>query len=153
MSESALQAREDERRQSGHGTLAAGTPQQRASFVRCSSQTPHVASPQSRHLPSRGLRASQHRRNTTGLRENFDPRARWRNAVSAARVLSRFGNHNGANKHKDKPVVSSDNEDDDGGGGSTSRRATPKTDDNSYRRRHRTIAYRGAGWQDSWRQG
>ena len=66
----------------------------------------------------------------TGLRENFDPRARWRNAISAAGVLSRFGNHNGANNHKDKPVVSSDDEDDDGGGGSTSRRAMPKTDSN-----------------------
>jgi hypothetical protein len=91
-----------------------------------------------------------HRRNTTCLRENFDPRARWRNAISAARVLSRFGNHKGANKHKDKTVVSSDNEDDDGGGGSTSQRATPKTDNNSCRRCHRTIAYyRAAGWQDS----
>ena len=77
MSESALQAREDETRQSGHGY--SGTPQRRASFVRCSSQTPHVTSPQSRHLPTRGLRASQHRRNTTSLRENFDPRVRWRN--------------------------------------------------------------------------
>ncbi len=66
----------------------------------------------------------------TGLRENFDPRARRRNAISAARVLSRFGNHKGTNKHKDKPVVSSDDEDDDGGDGSTSQRATPKTDNN-----------------------
>ena len=64
----------------------------------------------------------------SSLRENFDPRARWRNAISAARVLSRFGNHKGANNHKDKSVDSSDDEDDDGGGGSTSWRATPKTD-------------------------
>jgi len=35
-----------------------GTPQQRASFEPCSAQTPHVASPQSRCLPTRGLRAS-----------------------------------------------------------------------------------------------
>jgi hypothetical protein len=151
MSESALQAREDETRQSGHGY--SGTPQQRASLVRCSSQTPHVASLQSRHLPTRGLRVSQPRQNTIGLSENFDPRARWRNAISAAWVLSRFGNRKGANKHKDKSVVSSDNEGGDGGGGSTSRRATPKTDNSSCRRRHRTIAYRAAGWQDSWRQG
>jgi len=93
----------------------------------------------------------------SGLRENFDSRARWRNAISAARVLSRFGNHKGANNHKDKSVVSSDDEDDDGGGGSTSRRATPKqtiTDrNNSCRRRRRTIVYRGAGWRDSWRRG
>jgi calcium/calmodulin-dependent protein kinase I len=67
----------------------------------------------------------------SGLRENFDPRARWCNAIrAAARVLSRFGNHKGANNHKDKSVVSSDHEDDDGGGGSTSWRATPKTDNN-----------------------
>ncbi len=110
--------------------LDSGLPQQRASFVRCSSQTPHVASPQSRHLPTRGLRASQHRQNTTGLSENLDPRARWRNVISAARVLSRFENHEGANNHKDKPVDSSDDEDDNRGGGSTSRRATPKTDNN-----------------------
>jgi hypothetical protein len=41
-------------------TLSSGTPQQRASFARCSSQTPHVASLQRRHLPTRDLRASQH---------------------------------------------------------------------------------------------
>ena len=91
----------------------------------------------------------------SGLGETFDSpsRARWRNAISAARVLTRFGNHKGTNNHKDKSVVSSDNEGGDGGGGSTSRRATPKTDNSSCRRRHRTFAYRGAGWQDSWRQG
>jgi len=43
-------------------------------------------------------------------------RARWRNAISAARVLTRFGNHKGANNHKDKSVVSSDDEEDDEGG-------------------------------------
>jgi len=91
--------------------------------------------------------------NLSGLRENIDPRARWRNAISAARVLSRFGNHKGANNHKDKSVVSSDDEDDDGGGGSTSWRAMPNTDyNNSCRRRRRTIAYRIVGWQGSWRR-
>jgi hypothetical protein len=85
--------------------------------------------------------------NLSGLRENFDPRAPWRNAISAARVLSRFGNHKGANNHKDKSVVSSDDEDDDGGG-STSCHAMPNTDyNNSCRRRRRTIAYRIVGWQ------
>jgi hypothetical protein len=38
------------------------------------------------------------------------------------------------NKHKDKPVVSSDNEDNDGGGGSTSQHAMPKTDNNKQQR-------------------
>jgi hypothetical protein len=86
--------------------------------------------------------------NLSGLRENFDPRARWRNAISAARVLSRFGNHKSANNHKDKSVVSSDDEDDDGGGGSTSCHAMPNTDyNNSCRHRRRTIAYRIVGWQ------
>jgi len=85
-------------------TLGSGTPQQRASFARCSSQTPHVTSPQSRHLPTRDLRVSWHQQNTTGLRENFDPRACWRNAIIAARVLSQFGNHKGASNHKDKPI-------------------------------------------------
>ncbi|KAF8502686.1 kinase-like domain-containing protein, partial [Russula emetica] len=37
----------------------------------------------------------------SGLRENFDPRARWRNAIGAARVLSRFSNSkNGAGANK-----------------------------------------------------
>src|SRR6266851_2000458 len=63
----------------------------------------------------------------SGLRENFDLRACWRNTISAAPVLSQFANHKGANNHKDKPVVSSDDEDDDGGGRSTSWRATPDT--------------------------
>jgi len=90
----------------------------------------------------------------SGLGETFDSpsRARWRNAISAARVLTRFGNHKGANNHKDKSVVSSDDEEDDGDG-LTSWRATPYTDNDSCRRRRRTIAYRGAGWQDSWLQG
>jgi calcium/calmodulin-dependent protein kinase I len=91
--------------------------------------------------PSRRLTAEQvltHSRVTSfaaptehdlsGLRESFDPCARWRNTISTARVLSRFVNQQGANNHKDKPVVSSDDDDDDGGGGSTSWRATQKTD-------------------------
>jgi len=49
-----------------------------------------------------------------GLRENFDPRARWRNAIGAARAMSRFAKSNGANNHKkDELVLSSDDEDDD----------------------------------------
>jgi calcium/calmodulin-dependent protein kinase I len=68
----------------------------------------------------------------SGLRENFDPRACWRDAISTAQVLSRFGNHKGGNSHKDKSVVSSNDEDDDddGGSGSTLWRVTPKTDNN-----------------------
>ena len=64
----------------------------------------------------------------SGLRENFDPRARWRSAISTARALSRFANHKGANHNNDKLAISSDEEDDGGGGGSTSWRATPGSD-------------------------
>ena len=37
-----------------------------------------------------------------GLRENFDPRARWRNAIGAARAMSRFVRGNGANNNNTK---------------------------------------------------
>ena len=65
----------------------------------------------------------------SGLRENFDPRARWRNAIGAARILSRFSNNkNGAGANKDKFLIS-DDEDEDGENGSTktSWRSTPDT--------------------------
>ena len=65
----------------------------------------------------------------TGLRENFDPRARWRNAIGAARILSRFSNNkNGAGANKDKFLIS-DDEDEDGENGTTrtSWRTTPDT--------------------------
>jgi len=63
----------------------------------------------------------------SGLRENFDPRARWRSAISTARALSRFAHYKGANHHKDRSTISTDEEDDDSGG-STSWRATPGSD-------------------------
>jgi len=47
-----------------------------------------------------------------GLRENFDPRARWRNAIGATRAMSRFAKGNGTNNNnkKDQLVLSSDDE-------------------------------------------
>jgi calcium/calmodulin-dependent protein kinase I len=63
----------------------------------------------------------------SGLRENFDPRARWRNAIGAARVLSRFSNENGAGANKDKLSISDDEDDADNGTTKTSLRATPNS--------------------------
>jgi len=66
-----------------------------------------------------------------GLRENFDPRARWRNAIGAARAMSRFAKGNGANNNdkKDQLVLSSDDEDDiKSRSRSPSSRATPEPD-------------------------
>jgi len=63
----------------------------------------------------------------SGLRENFDPRARWRNAIGAARVLSRFSNKNGAGANKDKLLISDDEDEDAENGTKTSWRATPDT--------------------------
>ena len=66
-----------------------------------------------------------------GLRENFDPRARWRNATGAARAMSRFAKGNGANNDnkKDQLVLSSDEEDDIASRSRPpSSRATPEPD-------------------------
>ena len=65
-----------------------------------------------------------------GLRENFDPRARWRNAIGAARVLSRLAKSNGANNNKkDHLALSSDEEGDSRSrSGSPSSGATPEPD-------------------------
>ncbi|KAI0280894.1 kinase-like domain-containing protein [Russula aff. rugulosa BPL654] len=65
----------------------------------------------------------------SGLRENFDPRARWRNAIGAARILSRVSNiKNGAGANKDKLLISDDEDEDaDNGATKTSWRATPDT--------------------------
>ena len=72
-----------------------------------------------------------------GLRENFDPRARWRNAIGAARAMSRFAKGNGANHNKQKDeqlALSSDDEDDKdkksrgGSPGLPSSRVTPEPD-------------------------
>jgi calcium/calmodulin-dependent protein kinase I len=77
-----------------------------------------------------------------GLRENFDPRARWRNAIGAARAMSRFAKGNGANNDKQtnqQLALSSDDEDDkDKGsrGGSPSLRATPEPDSKRQQQQH-----------------
>jgi len=67
------------------------------------------------------------------LRENFDSRARWRNAVGAARVIWRFAKGNGANDYKeDQLALGSDDEDDIGRrSGSPSLRATQEPDPKS----------------------
>jgi len=50
-----------------------------------------------------------------GLRENFDPRARWRNAVGTARAMSRFAKCDGVSDNKkDQLALGSDAEDDIG---------------------------------------
>ncbi|KAH9970672.1 kinase-like domain-containing protein [Russula compacta] len=63
----------------------------------------------------------------SGLRENFDPRARWRNAIGAALALSRFGNKDkgGAGKNEKDRLAISDDEDEDEGAATW--RATPNT--------------------------
>lgn len=50
----------------------------------------------------------------SGLRENFDPRARWRNAIGAARILSRFKGGASANVNEDKFVISDDEDGENG---------------------------------------
>ena len=52
---------------------------------------------------------------SVGLRQNFDPRAHWGNAIAVARAMSWFAKSNGANNNKkDHLALSSDDEDDDG---------------------------------------
>ena len=65
-----------------------------------------------------------------GLRENFDPRARWRNAIRMVRAMSCFAKGNGANNNnkKDQLVLSSGDEDDIGGRSGSSSHATPELD-------------------------
>lgn len=56
----------------------------------------------------------------SGLRENFDPRARWRNAIGAARVISRLTNGSRSRSLS----RSSDDDDDEGGGNGPEARPT-----------------------------
>jgi len=52
---------------------------------------------------------------SVGLRQNFDPRAHWANAIGVAWAMSRFAKSNGANNNKkDHLALSSDDEDDNG---------------------------------------
>jgi calcium/calmodulin-dependent protein kinase I len=53
----------------------------------------------------------------SGLRENFDPRARWRNAIGAARAITRMG---GLAQRSRSKLVSSDDDDDGEEGDTTS---------------------------------
>ena len=82
----------------------------------------------------------------------FDPRARWRYASSAVRVLSRFASHR-ATKNKDKPAVHSDDEDDNEKQACRHRgvpRQIQYPRDNN-RTCRRMIACHGADWRD-WRR-
>ena len=65
-----------------------------------------------------------------GLRKNSDPHARWRNAIGAARAMSRFVKGNGANNNKkDQLALSYDDEADIGSGsGLPSSPVTPEPD-------------------------
>jgi len=68
----------------------------------------------------------------SGLRENFDPRARWRNAIGAARAMSRLAKSNGANNHKkDELALSSDDEGDNRSGS-----ASPSDPDTKRQQRY-----------------
>lgn len=73
----------------------------------------------------------------SGLRENFDPRARWRSAIGAARILSRFSNNkNGAAANKDKFMISDDEDED--AENRTSWRATPDTQKTQQQQQQRS---------------
>jgi calcium/calmodulin-dependent protein kinase I len=75
-----------------------------------------------------------------GSRENFGPRARWRDAIGAARATSRFAKGNGAdnNKKYHQLALSSDGEDDKGSrGGSPSLRVRPEPD---FKRRQQHLS-------------
>ena len=54
--------------------------------------------------------AEQQQHDLSGLRENFDPRARWRNAIGAARAISRLGL---VQRSRSKLISSEDEDDDD----------------------------------------
>jgi hypothetical protein len=84
---------------------------------------------------------------------NLTHGARWRNAISAARVLSRFENHKGTNIHKDSWWSAPTMEEAGRRRGAQHQTQTATDSNNSYRRHRRTIVYRGAGGQDSWRRG
>lgn len=47
---------------------------------------------------------------SSGLRDHFDPRARWRSAIGSVRAIGRFAN---ANKAKRKPTSTWSDDDDD----------------------------------------
>jgi len=92
------------------------------------------------------------------LREDFDPRARWRNAIGAARAMSCFAKGNGANDNNNnkrtswysaltmktisraKWVTIVEN-------------PTPKDNGNTSLLHRQMIARCGAGWQDLWQRG
>jgi len=74
-----------------------------------------------------------------GLHENFNPRARWRNAIGTVRAMSRFAKGNSANNNNKKDhqlVPSSDDEDNIASrSGSPSSRAMPEPESKRQQQR------------------
>ena len=68
--------------------------------------------------------------------ESLDPCARWRDAIGAARIMSRFAKGDGANDNKkDQLALGSDDEDNTGSrSGSPSLGTTPEPDPKSQQR-------------------
>ena len=68
----------------------------------------------------------------SGLRENFDPRARWRNAIGAARAISRLGL---VQRSRSKLMSSEeeDEDDDDDGEGANTTHLSPKVNPRALR--------------------
>jgi hypothetical protein len=149
-------------RESTSLTLGSGTPQQRASFEPCSTQILHVASPQSRRLPTRGLRASQRQQNTTSLvcvrtltpvRAGATPSARHGSCRGSGIIKARITTRT---SRWSVPTMKTTMEEAGRRRGARRRKQTTTDRNNSCRRRRRrrrTIVYRGGGWRDSWRRG
>jgi len=140
-------------------TLGSGTPQQRALFEPCSAQIPHVASPQSRRLPTRGLRASQRQQNTTFLvcvrtltpvRAGATPSARHGSCRGSGIIRARITTRT---SRWTVPTMKTTMEEAGRRRGARCQKQTATDSNNSCRHRHRMIAYRGGDWQDSWRRG
>ena len=134
-----------------------GTPQQRALFKPCSAQIPHVASPQSRRLPTRGLRASQRQQNTispvcvrtlTPVRTGATPSARHGSCRGSGIIRARIATRT---SRWSVPTMTMTTEEAGRHRGVRRQKQTTTDRNNSCRRRRRTIDYRGAGWRDSWR--
>ena len=93
-----------------------------------------------------------------GLRENFDPRARWRNAIGVACVLSRFGKCNGANNdkrttwHSARTMRMITGAEVGRRRGARRQNHTPRDSSTTFHLHRRMIARFGAGWWD-WQRG
>ena len=105
--------------------------------------------------PARRLTAEKALSHTwlTSIAENFDQRARWRNAIKAARALC-FAKSSGVNNNKKYQLaLSSDDEYDDGSRagrrrGARRRNQTPR--DSTFHLHRQMNPCCSAGWRDSW---